>query len=117
MNLVQDPTKIFSNTDLNKPSSIKEDADPYRKLLKREPLSTKKAVELLLNGNLRSQVCRYCLNIAFPLSELDQNMHIAGRGAMYKVAIRDMVASFHPFKVICSIIFSLFQDFGYPVCL
>lgn len=62
-------------------------------------LTTKNAVEFLLEGSLKSKVCRYCLNVASQLSHLDQILEVAGKGSIYKVAIKDMVASFHPFKV------------------
>ncbi|KAI5643500.1 zinc-finger associated domain (zf-AD) domain-containing protein [Phthorimaea operculella] len=68
-------------------------------VIKRQALTTKKAIELLLNGTLKSKVCRYCLFITSPLSEMDQIMQIAGKGALYKVTIKDIVASVHPFKV------------------
>lgn len=68
-------------------------------VVKREPLTTKKAVELLLNGTLKKQVCRYCMNVTNVLNDLDQIMQISGKCALYKVSIRDMVAAFHPFKV------------------
>ncbi|XP_063543467.1 uncharacterized protein LOC134751872 isoform X1 [Cydia strobilella] len=66
----------------------------------RVELTTKRAVELLLAGTLRNKVCRYCLSVASPLSDLDQIMQIAGKGMLYKVTIRDMVAYFHPFKTL-----------------
>lgn len=66
---------------------------------KPRPLTTKIAVKFLLEGRLKSKVCRYCLNITAGLSELDQIMKIGGTGSLYKVTIRDIVASFHPFKV------------------
>ncbi|RVE51903.1 hypothetical protein evm_003523 [Chilo suppressalis] len=62
-------------------------------------LSTKNAVKFLLDGTLKKKVCRYCLNVTTSLSELDQVLQVAGHGALYKVTIRDMIASFHPFKV------------------
>lgn len=68
-------------------------------VIEREPLSTKSAVEYLLNGKLKSTVCRYCLNISPGLSELDQIMQIAGTGSLYKVTIKEMIACFYPFKV------------------
>ncbi|XP_075987755.1 uncharacterized protein LOC142984203 [Anticarsia gemmatalis] len=64
-----------------------------------EPLTTKVAVKFLLEGKLKYKVCRYCLNISPGLSDLDQIMKVAGAGTLYKVTIRDIVASFHPFKV------------------
>lgn len=65
----------------------------------KEELTTKRAIELLIAGTLKSKVCRYCLNIVSSLSELDQILQIAGTGVLHKVTIRDMVASFYPFKV------------------
>lgn len=65
----------------------------------RRPLTTKNAVRLLLNGTLISQVCRYCLTVTKPLLELDQIMQVASKGTLFKVTIRDMVASFYPIKV------------------
>ncbi|KAI8433862.1 hypothetical protein MSG28_015813 [Choristoneura fumiferana] len=64
----------------------------------KEELTTKRAVELLIAGTLKTKVCRYCLNIVSSLSELDQILQVAGTGALHKVTIRDMVASFYPFK-------------------
>ncbi|KAJ0170634.1 hypothetical protein K1T71_014005 [Dendrolimus kikuchii] len=66
---------------------------------KRKPLTTKNAVRLLLHGALKSDVCRYCLNVTKPLSELDQIMQVATKGTLFKVTIRDMVASFYPIQV------------------
>ncbi|XP_060807993.1 uncharacterized protein LOC106130440 isoform X2 [Amyelois transitella] len=68
--------------------------------LKREPLTTKKAVKFLLEGTLKYKVCRYCMNVDSPLYEMDQVFQIASQGALYKVTIRDMVASFYPFQVL-----------------
>ncbi|KAH9632422.1 hypothetical protein HF086_010815 [Spodoptera exigua] len=62
------------------------------------PLTTKVAVEFLLNGKLKTEVCRYCLKISPALSDLDQVLHIAGTGVLYKVSLRQMIASFYPFK-------------------
>lgn len=70
--------------------------------LRRESLSTKNAVKYLLEGRLKKKVCRYCLNVASPLSELDQVLQVAGSGKLFKVTIRDMVASFYPYKVMSS---------------
>ncbi|CAH0598616.1 unnamed protein product [Chrysodeixis includens] len=67
--------------------------------IKRESLTTKTAVEFLLEGKLKSAVCRYCLHISPALSELDQVLQIAGSGALYKVTIREIIACFYPFKV------------------
>ncbi|XP_031764598.2 uncharacterized protein LOC113523229 isoform X1 [Galleria mellonella] len=67
--------------------------------LKREPLTAKNAVKFLLDGTLRKKICRYCLNIASSLYELDQVFQIGSRDIIYKVTVRDMIASFHPFKV------------------
>ncbi|XP_059054586.1 zinc finger protein 62-like isoform X2 [Achroia grisella] len=68
--------------------------------IKREPLTTKNAVNFLLAGTLRQKVCRYCLNVATPLYELDRVYQIGTETILYKVTVRDMIASFHPFKVI-----------------
>lgn len=68
------------------------------------PLTTKVAVEYLLNGKLKTCVCRYCLKVTVGLSELDQIMQIAGTGVMYKVSIREMMACFYPFKVSCLLV-------------
>lgn len=67
--------------------------------IKCEALFTKTAVEYLLNGKLKSVVCRYCLNTAPALSELDQVLQIAGTGTLYKVTIREIIACFYPYKV------------------
>ncbi|XP_063630503.1 uncharacterized protein LOC134801811 isoform X2 [Cydia splendana] len=86
----------YQLTELAKPKAQNDDVLPNYRM----ELTTKKAVELLLQGTLRSKVCRYCLSVASPLSDLDQIMQIAGRGTLYKVTIRDMVACFHPFKTL-----------------
>ncbi|XP_072933795.1 uncharacterized protein [Epargyreus clarus] len=65
-----------------------------------EPLTTKNAVKFLLEGNLKYRVCRYCLNVASRLSELDEIFEVGRKGAIYKVTLRDMIATVHPFKVI-----------------
>ncbi|XP_023941505.2 uncharacterized protein LOC112048263 isoform X1 [Bicyclus anynana] len=65
----------------------------------REPLTTKNAVKYLLQGSLRLRVCRYCLNITSRLSEFDEVLTLAVDGALHEVTIRDIVASFHPYKV------------------
>lgn len=75
-----------------------EDKEP-EETLKREPLTAKNAVKFLLDGTLRKKICRYCLNIASSLYELDQVFQIGSRDIIYKVTVRDMIASFHPFKV------------------
>ncbi|OWR42798.1 putative zinc finger protein [Danaus plexippus plexippus] len=66
---------------------------------KKVPLTTKNAVKFLLEGTLRLKVCRYCLSVTTSLSELDEILVIAVNSALHEVTIRDMVASFHPFKV------------------
>ncbi|XP_063390247.1 zinc finger protein 791-like isoform X2 [Cydia fagiglandana] len=86
----------YQLTELTKPKAQNDGVLPNYRV----ELTTKKAVELLLEGTLRSKVCRYCLSVATPLSDLDQIMQIAGRGTLYKVTIRDMVACFHPFKTV-----------------
>ncbi|CAH0718360.1 unnamed protein product, partial [Brenthis ino] len=63
------------------------------------PLTTQNAVKYLLDGTLRLRVCRYCLNVTSMLSELDEVLVIAVNGSLHEVTVRDMVASFHPFKV------------------
>lgn len=70
---------------------------------KKVPLTTKNAVKFLLEGTLRLKVCRYCLSVTTSLSELDEILVIAVNSALHEVTIRDMVASFHPFKV-CKLI-------------
>ncbi|XP_053620757.1 uncharacterized protein LOC128681138 isoform X3 [Plodia interpunctella] len=57
-------------------------------------------MKLLLEGSLKSKVCRYCLNVVTSLYEMDQVFQIGGQTALYKVTIRDMVASFYPFQVV-----------------
>ncbi|XP_063835470.1 uncharacterized protein LOC135084633 isoform X1 [Ostrinia nubilalis] len=69
------------------------------KKVKRECLTTNNAVKFLLEGQLKRKVCRYCLNVTSPLSELDQVLQVGGSGVLYKVTIRNMVASFYPYKV------------------
>lgn len=96
-NCVDNQPIILNNAFLKSKKSVEKEEKV--KPVKREPLTTKRAVELLLEGGLKKKVCRYCLNVASPLSELDQVLQIAGTGTMYKISIRDMVACFHPFKV------------------
>lgn len=67
-----------------------------------EDLTTKNAVSFLLAGTLTSKVCRYCLSVTEDLYELEKVMEIANKGGIYSVAIKDMIASFHPFKVCLS---------------
>ncbi|CAG4980371.1 unnamed protein product [Colias eurytheme] len=64
-----------------------------------EPLTTKDAIRFLLNGTLRFRVCRYCLNKTNELNELDEVLVVAGKSGLYEVTIKDIIASFHPFKV------------------
>ncbi|KAM3968977.1 uncharacterized protein ACR2FA_002813 [Aphomia sociella] len=68
--------------------------------LTREPLTTKNAVKFLLEGTLKNKICRYCLNETSPLYELDRVFQIGGQSVLYKVTVRTMIASFHPFKVV-----------------
>lgn len=74
------------------------DIDP-EKTEKREPLTTRNAVKLLLQGTLKTDVCRYCLHVTSYLSELDQILEVGKSGILFKVTIRDMIATFHPFKI------------------
>lgn len=99
--IAQKPLKTYSKIDNNAPKTTQNRCYKTRitVIVKREPLTTKKAVELLLNGTLKKQVCRYCMNVTNVLNDLDQIMHISRKEALYKVSIRDMVATFHPFKV------------------
>ncbi|CAK1594889.1 unnamed protein product [Parnassius mnemosyne] len=62
-------------------------------------LTTKDAVQFLLQGTLKRKVCRFCLSITTSLSELDEILEVASLGALYQVTIRDMIASFYPFQV------------------
>lgn len=87
--------KITESNNVQKIEISKKSYDPG------VPLTTKVAVEYLLNGKLKSNVCRYCLKVTVGLSELDQIMHIAGTGVIYKVSIRAMIACFYPVKVCC----------------
>ncbi|XP_038217114.1 uncharacterized protein LOC119836020 isoform X2 [Zerene cesonia] len=64
-----------------------------------EPLTTKDAIRFLLNGTLRLRVCRYCLNKTSDLNELDEVLVLAGKSGLYEVTVKDIIASFHPFKV------------------
>nr|XP_049707691.1 uncharacterized protein LOC110382912 isoform X1 [Helicoverpa armigera] len=92
-------------------NNVKEASKPSGKVSELgEPLTTKVAVEYLLSGKLKSEVCRYCLRISPGLSELDQIMQIAGTGAVYKITIREMIACFYPFKV------SENQEFPESIC-
>lgn len=88
--------KLRKEPQLKQPSLSKKDLNEFEIP---QPLTTKLAIKFLLEGRLKSKVCRYCLNITPGLSELDQIMNIGGTGNIYKVTIRDIVASFHPFKV------------------
>ncbi|XP_045781151.1 zinc finger protein 26-like isoform X2 [Maniola jurtina] len=63
------------------------------------PLTTLNAVKYLLQGTLRLRVCRYCLNVTNKLSEFDEVLTLAVSGGLHEVTIRDIVASFHPYKV------------------
>ncbi|KAF9796754.1 hypothetical protein SFRURICE_001834 [Spodoptera frugiperda] len=87
---------------LKTPSVTEDVAEPPKPPTKPcdpgEPLTTKVAVEYLLSGKLKTEVCRYCLKISPALSDPDQIMHIAGTGVLYKVSLRQMIASFYPFK-------------------
>ncbi|XP_030034701.2 LOW QUALITY PROTEIN: zinc finger protein 197 [Manduca sexta] len=73
--------------------------DTTTPVIKNDPLTTKNAMQYLLDGTLKHKVCRYCLNVTSELAELDQYLEVNGQGALYKVTIRDMVASFYPVKV------------------
>lgn len=77
------------------------------KNVKSESLTTKNAIKYLLEGRLKKLVCRYCLNVTSPLSELDQVLQIAGEGVLYKITIKDMVASFRPYKVCCLFLYNV----------
>lgn len=70
------------------------------KLYITETLSSKEAIRFLLDGTLRLRVCRYCLNIANHLSELDEIIVLAGKCGLYEVTIKDIIATFYPVKVI-----------------
>lgn len=92
--------KLLRSTSPSIVNNIDDAAkDSEESVIKCEALSTKTAVEYLLNGNLKSVVCRYCLNTSPALSELDQVMQIAGTGTLYKVTIREIMACFYPYKV------------------
>lgn len=69
-------------------------------VVKNQALSTKKVVELLLDGTIRENVCKFCLKLSSPLYELDRIFKLAGKRALYKVTVRDMISSFYPFQVI-----------------
>lgn len=99
--LAQKPVKTYSKMDNNPSKTAQKRCYKTRitVVVKRELLTTKKAIELLLNGTLKRDVCRYCMNVTNVLNDLDQIMHIGGKDALYKVSIRDMVATFHPLKV------------------
>ncbi|XP_053620756.1 zinc finger protein 236-like isoform X2 [Plodia interpunctella] len=88
-------TTLESNDDN---CNVTTDSDVFS--CKRTPLTTKNAMKLLLEGSLKSKVCRYCLNVVTSLYEMDQVFQIGGQTALYKVTIRDMVASFYPFQVV-----------------
>lgn len=100
-----DPSKqIKTYLKCHKKTSKTNDTMTERIKIKKQrvnnhPLTTKNAVKYLLEGTLKRMVCRYCLTVTSPLSELDQILQVAGKRAIYKVTIRDMLASFHPFKV------------------
>ncbi|KPJ01221.1 Zinc finger protein 646 [Papilio xuthus] len=67
--------------------------------IKSEPLTTKEAVKYLLQGSLKRRVCRFCLSATTSLSELDEILEVANSGTIFQVTIRDMVATFYPFKI------------------
>lgn len=96
---IQKPLKTYSKVAKKPPKPVQKPPPRIIVIVQREPLTTKKAIELLINGTLKKQVCRYCLNITNVLNDLDQIMQISGQDALYKVSIRDMVSTFHPFKV------------------
>lgn len=66
-----------------------------------EELTTKNALTFLIAGTLQCKVCKYCLNVTEELYELERVMEIASKGGLYSVTVKDMIASFHPFKVNC----------------
>ncbi|GBP87440.1 hypothetical protein EVAR_61480_1 [Eumeta japonica] len=65
----------------------------------RQPLTSKRAVEFLLEGTLKVKVCKYCLNVTSALTDLDQYLKVTGEAGFYKVTIKDMVACFYPYQV------------------
>lgn len=66
---------------------------------KKQPLTTKNAIEFLLNRTLQSKVCRYCLNVTSDLVEVDMMLHVGGQKVLYDITIKDMIANFYPFQV------------------
>ncbi|CAG9133812.1 unnamed protein product [Plutella xylostella] len=68
-------------------------------VIHREPLTTKKAVEYLLNGSLQAKVCRFCLNVTTGLSEVGQYLQVANSGTLYNVTVKDMFSVVYPFQV------------------
>ncbi|KOB77312.1 putative zinc finger protein [Operophtera brumata] len=73
----------------------KIDVEPTKQV---EELTTKNAVTFLVAGTIPSKVCKYCLNVTEELYELERVMEIGSKGGLYSVTVRDMIASFHPFK-------------------
>ncbi|CAK1549151.1 unnamed protein product [Leptosia nina] len=76
------------------------EVDWMPKLNLSDTLSSREALQFLLNGTLRLRVCRYCLNITNNLCELDEVLVLAGKSGLYEVTIKDIIGSFHPIKVI-----------------
>lgn len=68
-------------------------------VIHREALTTKKAVEYLLNGSLQAKVCRFCLNVTTGLSEVGQYLQVANSGTLYHVTVKDMFSVVYPFQV------------------
>lgn len=73
--------------------------DANIKTFVRQPLTTKTAIELLLNGELKIRVCKFCLYIDDNLYELDQIFEIMGNKMPYKLSVKDMIGSIYPFQV------------------
>lgn len=62
-------------------------------------LTTKKALELLLDGKLDEKVCKFCLKLSLTLHDLDEVFSIGGQKLTYNVSINDMLGTIYPFQV------------------
>lgn len=72
---------------------------PIRIEVKKEALTSKNALIFMLEGCLRLKVCRYCLHETPLLSELEQILQIATPRGIYKISIKEIIASFYPVKI------------------
>lgn len=90
--------------DLNLAEFLKIPSQPEKGESKvydaRGPLTSKKAIELLMEGKLGSKVCKFCLNLEPNMYEMGQIFEIAGKKGSCRVTVRDMVGSIYPFEIL-----------------